>query len=66
MARLIVNDLANVLTGKDSKAYQPMNGSAPEVQITIPRFHARLSIDEADAIAKMIAEAVAVARALPK
>lgn len=56
----IAND-CNVCTDEHSKAYQtPARGPAPE--ITIPTLRARLSIREAESLARDLTRAVAVAK----
>ena len=62
MAR-IAYGMCNVVTGDDSTSYRRPD-SEPAPQVTIPHLRARLTIDEAKALAEDLARAAAAAASI--
>ena len=64
MAHIKVNNFCNVNTCEDSKAYcrQAQGGYEVQPQVTIPMFRAALSVEDAEALAKALLEAVEEAK----
>jgi hypothetical protein len=62
MARINIQDICNVVTEEHSEAYRSEAQPIPRPQVTIPRFRARLSIEEANRLAQALTEAVRVAQ----
>jgi len=63
MAR-IAYGMCNVVTGDDSTSYRRSDLSEPAPQVTIPHLRARLTIDEAKALADDLARAAAAAASM--
>lgn len=59
--RIKVNHSCNVCTEEHSNAYRSA-GRAPAAEITVPSLRIRLSVSEAEALAKHLTEAIAVAQ----